>query len=174
VLCFVAQHGMRGFVREVTVCSTDNLVATLLNRPAVLGPQQVFDLATRLDAQLRAATEPGRGYRPSDHPVGRASRQPSGAPPSTPNAIGVSNGAGARLSNTRRTVRLAVAACAAVFIVLPLLGIIVVSAYTAIAEVGTSVSRCPATAEDRRGANKSGAAVQKDKRPTAMNESTNC
>lgn len=65
VLCFVAQPAMHGFVREVALCSPDNIIAMLSSRPAVLNPAQVLELATRLDAQLQAATEPGVGYAPS-------------------------------------------------------------------------------------------------------------
>lgn len=66
VLCFVGDRGLSGWVRDVMVCSSDNLNAMLTTRPAVLGAAQVRDVATRLDVVLRSAvtTPDSRTLRP--------------------------------------------------------------------------------------------------------------
>lgn len=125
VLCFVAQPGMHGFVREVMMCSPDNIVAMLSTRAAVFSPAHVLDLATRLDGQLRAATTPGRGYRPSLYPNARPVHRAAVAPHPAGGFRPLETGNGRRVpSNPRRGLRLALVFCALVFFVIPLLGVL--------------------------------------------------
>ena len=55
VLCFVRDDELSGSARDVTVCSTSNLVRMLTSRPAVLAPDQVSRLSLDLDLGLRNA-----------------------------------------------------------------------------------------------------------------------
>lgn len=59
VLCFVGGSGLMGKARDVSVCTTSDLVRFLLIQPTVLDPRQIQDACMRLDAQLApAATSP--------------------------------------------------------------------------------------------------------------------
>jgi hypothetical protein len=81
VLCFTGRPDFRGMVREVLVCSDDTVVELLTTREPVFSPEHVLDVATRLDAQMRPATERAGGptksrSRSSRRPVGGASPRP--------------------------------------------------------------------------------------------------
>jgi len=58
VLCFLTDEPLAGWCRDVMVCSTATLSQMLLTRPSVLDPGASTDAWFRLDAQLRAATDP--------------------------------------------------------------------------------------------------------------------
>jgi hypothetical protein len=77
VLCFTGGQHVSGWVRDVMICSTSNLLDMLNSRGPVLVPIRVREVATRLDVQLRSATDPasGRagGYQ-GRYPVGRPLR----------------------------------------------------------------------------------------------------
>jgi hypothetical protein len=76
VLCFTGGQQVSGWVRDVMICSTSNVLVMLRSRPPVLVPARVKEVATRLDAQLRSATEPWGG-RPAVHTVSRATPPPA-------------------------------------------------------------------------------------------------
>ncbi len=58
VLCFVRDEPMRGWARDVMVCSTPTLLEMLLTRPHVLGPKAVDHLRWTLDAEMASAVAP--------------------------------------------------------------------------------------------------------------------
>jgi hypothetical protein len=60
VMCFLTDEPLSGWCRDVMVCSTATLSQMLLTRPSVLDSGASTDAWFRLDAQLRAATEPVR------------------------------------------------------------------------------------------------------------------
>jgi hypothetical protein len=55
VMCFVREESFTGWVRDVMLCSTNNLDVMLQTRPHVLSTDQVAELATRLNLSLRVA-----------------------------------------------------------------------------------------------------------------------
>lgn len=176
VLCFVGQPAMQGLVREVAMCAPNNIVAVLTNRPRVLSPPQVLELATRLDAQLRSATEPGRGYRPSGYQIPRSQRPVSRPPITThpPAAFGRPMPASGS-HGSRQPMHVAAALLAVIFVVIPLLGAIAASAYTAIADAGTAAPVCStAVAENQTESAKSVADAQRNRRQTVATKPTEC
>ena len=58
VLCFVRPEPIEGWARDVLVCSTQNLTATLTAQPAVLGPESIRRVSTILERQLASALGP--------------------------------------------------------------------------------------------------------------------
>jgi hypothetical protein len=75
VLCFVRDEPLTGWARDVMVCSTANVAAMLLSRPAVLGRDELRQLMLDVDAGVRAATKPvARPRRPKSSASIRASR----------------------------------------------------------------------------------------------------
>lgn len=69
VLCFVSGQDLSGWARDVMVCGTDNVVAMLRSRPAVLTPEERRLAALDLDASLRAAVEAPLPVRRMPPPV---------------------------------------------------------------------------------------------------------
>ena len=59
VLCFARDESLSGWVRDVMVCSTGNIVLMLRSRPVALDATQVREAALRLDASLSTATDAG-------------------------------------------------------------------------------------------------------------------
>jgi hypothetical protein len=57
-LCFTREEDVTGWVRDVMVCSTSTLASMLVSRERILDSVQVSEAASRLDAQMRAATGP--------------------------------------------------------------------------------------------------------------------
>lgn len=84
VLCFVRDEPLVGASAEVLLCSTANLLPTLLSRPVQLTPEQVRKAASELRRGLAQADErrvvpTPRASRPSRRPVaGARSRSGSG------------------------------------------------------------------------------------------------
>lgn len=63
VMCFVRQESLTGWVRDVMLCSTNNLDVMVQTRPHVLTSEQVSTLATRLDIAFRSAGSEARTLR---------------------------------------------------------------------------------------------------------------
>ncbi|HEX5087127.1 MAG TPA: hypothetical protein VFV89_04910 [Nocardioides sp.] len=63
-------YAIEGWVREVMLCSTHNVVSMLESRPATLTPEQVHGISLQLDAQLVPATS-------SALPISATTRRPS-------------------------------------------------------------------------------------------------
>ncbi len=90
VLCFAREEKLSGWMRDVMICSTSNVKRMLTSRPPVLDRARVKEVATRLDMQLRSATESRAGTVPAvtplapplvhAHPVPDA-RRPARRPP---------------------------------------------------------------------------------------------
>lgn len=84
VLCFVGDSELRGWSRDVMLCSTGTLMEMLLSRSAVLAPRDVEHLRLALDIGLQSATAPtAPTQRPgARQPVlsGRASAAPARRP----------------------------------------------------------------------------------------------
>jgi len=83
VLCFIGQHSIEGWARDVMLCTPGNLVAMLLSRPALLDPPTVRRVLLQLQQSLAAATRaPGRATialpRPVITPRRRSPRKASG------------------------------------------------------------------------------------------------
>lgn len=77
VLCFVRDDDLRGWARDVMVCSTANLAAMLMTRKPVLDETSTATLVRHLTSALRAAASP------SARPIGSAgSRAPRSPAPS--------------------------------------------------------------------------------------------
>ncbi|MFD1947808.1 nuclease-related domain-containing protein [Nocardioides aestuarii] len=81
VMCFLRDESLTGWIRDVMLCSTNNLDLLIQTRPHVLTPDQVGLLATRLETALQAAgssagTSRAAARRPlSGTPVRRANRR---------------------------------------------------------------------------------------------------
>ena len=125
VLCFVQQEAMRSRAHEVLICSTSNVVDLLTGSATVWTPQQVVATATRLDGQVIAATQPGKGYAPSprawvERP--RSSTRPADRRPAPGGPIpGTARRQATRQGAAGRTVGALVAALLAGFIGLTML-----------------------------------------------------
>jgi hypothetical protein len=98
VLCFVRDEPLTGWARDVMVCSTANVAAMLLSRPAVLGAEELRQLMIDVDAGLRAAAE---------IPV---TRPPASAPPKPTSRTRSSRRSSRRTRTLRADVIKAVAA----------------------------------------------------------------
>lgn len=71
VLCFVRPEPMRGWSRDVALCSTSTLVELVTTRPVVLDRTQADHLRWTLDCGTRSATTPAPApapTRPSSRP----------------------------------------------------------------------------------------------------------
>lgn len=55
VMCLVESTGLTGWARDVMLCSPGNITSMLSSRPVVFASSLVPDVATRLEAELRAA-----------------------------------------------------------------------------------------------------------------------
>lgn len=55
VMCFVGEHSLSGFARDVAICATENVVQLLLTRAPVLSGEQLLWTTSRLDVLLAAA-----------------------------------------------------------------------------------------------------------------------
>jgi hypothetical protein len=77
VLCFLTDEPLSGWCRDVMVCSTATLSQMLLTRPSVLDPGASTDAWFRLDAQLRAATEPVHVGSREGSPARRETHSPT-------------------------------------------------------------------------------------------------
>lgn len=60
VMCFAREEPLSGWVRDVMLCSTNNVVVMLQTRPQALTPDQVRTLSARLDLALRVAGSSAR------------------------------------------------------------------------------------------------------------------
>ncbi len=80
VLCFARDGALSGRVHDVMICSTSNLRRTLTSRPRVLDGARAGEVATRLDRQLRSATDPQLHRAPSTTPTVRLLVPPPSAP----------------------------------------------------------------------------------------------
>ena len=76
VLCFVGEHELSGWCRDVMVCSRSNLVEMLLSRPVVLSPAEVLDTWSRLDVLLRVAAPEVRPAESTSRPRRGGAPQP--------------------------------------------------------------------------------------------------
>jgi hypothetical protein len=75
VLCFTGQDHLRGWSREVMLCSTSSLVDMLTTRPVVFTPEHVQYLRSELSRSLARAN-----VRPSALPSPRPSRTRASGP----------------------------------------------------------------------------------------------
>ena len=75
VLCFVRDDELSGWVRDVMVCSTSNVVTMLTSRPEILAEHQVDQLCVDLELGLRDAGLAA----PAVASAGRVSRRRSSA-----------------------------------------------------------------------------------------------
>jgi hypothetical protein len=80
VLCFVRDQHVTGWLRDVMVCSTANVVGMLTSRSAVLSSERIRELAALFSAQLSPATR--RGTSAASTPPSRVPR--TGARPRGP------------------------------------------------------------------------------------------
>ena len=58
VLCFERHQPVTGWVRNVMLCATSNVEEVLTSRPAVLGPEQVRQVAEVLKSRLEPVPPP--------------------------------------------------------------------------------------------------------------------
>ena len=116
VMCFVGDRPLSGWVRDVMVCSSANLAEMLRTREPVLDDQQVNEIATWLDAELRSA---------SDAPAAAAYRSPRAS--ARLHGASTTQGRPARAAATRsgtgsvKRVFIGLAVCLAFLIALPIL-----------------------------------------------------
>jgi hypothetical protein len=121
VLCFVRPEPIDGWARDAMVCSTQNLVARLVEQPPVLGPESVGRVATILQWHLSSAHMPGVTRRTS-----RVRRIPASRP--TPQLR--------RHSAARRGLVRAIVAVCGVFFALIALGVVLGLIGTLVGSVG--------------------------------------
>lgn len=83
VICFTGERDLRGWARDVMVCSTSTLLDLVLTRPVVLTPDQVRLATAELQAQLSAAADPASRPSPPRSPrsTGAAAVPPAPWPP---------------------------------------------------------------------------------------------
>jgi hypothetical protein len=84
VLCFVRDEPVKGWARDVMLCSTTNLVAMLTSRPAAFGIDEVSDAVITLQARMNSTAEPTQRRQPTPRRQHGTSTRPSAAgnPPS--------------------------------------------------------------------------------------------
>jgi hypothetical protein len=58
VLCFVRDDDVKGWARDVMLCSTTNLVPMLTSRPAVLGTDEIVDAVITLQVRMNSMAAP--------------------------------------------------------------------------------------------------------------------